>query len=83
MPNPYPEHFPTKERKLRTVIWKLFLEIYAKVKIILGLSHLYLHDRVETTMKSLFRLKVYKPVTSRDLELLEIFKQIYLEIIGK
>ena len=80
MPNPYPEHFPTKE-KLRRVIWKLFLEIYAKVKIIIGLSHLYLHNRVETTMKSLFKLKVYKPVTSRDF--FKVKFRIYLEIIGK
>ena len=36
----YPEHYPSKEKMLRIVIWHLFLEIWVQVKTFLRLSHL-------------------------------------------
>ena len=41
VPNHYSEHYPHKEKGLRRVIWHSFvLEIWAKVKKILRISHL-------------------------------------------
>ena len=42
MPNHSPEHLFFKWEVLRRVIWYLFLEIWAEVKKILRLSHLYI-----------------------------------------
>jgi hypothetical protein len=49
VPHHDPEQYPPKKKMIRVVIWHPFLEIWAKVKNFLRLSHLYCPFQCSTT----------------------------------
>ena len=49
VPNHDPEQYPPKKKMIRVIIWHPFLEIWAKVKNFLRLSHLYCPSQCSTT----------------------------------
>ena len=49
VPNHDPEQYPPTKKMIRVIIWHPFLEIWAKVKNFLRLSHLYCPSQCSTT----------------------------------